>query len=192
MEDTALKIIQSMLERRDIKVTEAKAVEVPKNVEGMDKTRVYNMGPVLVIFSTKERGINEKDIQHFTSYSGNNAKAGTIVVTMTPPSESILKVIKSKAKSRMQFFHIKQLQFDITSHRMAMPHRILKEEELKRLYEKFKISQPDQQLPWIDSQDPMAKWIGAIPGDVIEVNRHSDVAGQQLFYRYCVEDVNIA
>ena len=92
----------------------------------------------------------------------------------------------------MQFFHIKQLQFDITTHRMAMPHRILKEEELKKLYEKFKISQPDQQLPWIDSQDPMAKWIGAIPGDVIEVIRHSDVAGQQLFYRYCVEDVNIA
>lgn len=193
MEDTALKIIQSMLERRDIKVTEAKVVEISKNSEGMDKTRVYSMGPILVIFSTKERGINEKDVQHFTTFANaSNSKGGTIVVTMTPPSESILKIIKSKAKSRMQFFHIKQLQFDITTHRMAMPHRILKEEELKKLYEKFKISQPDQQLPWIDSQDPMAKWIGAIPGDVIEVIRHSDVAGQQLFYRYCVEDVNVA
>jgi DNA-directed RNA polymerase subunit H (RpoH/RPB5) len=38
----------------------------------------------------------------------------------------------------------------------------------------------------------MAKWIGAVPGDVIEVIRHSDVAGRVPFYRYCVEDVNIA
>jgi DNA-directed RNA polymerase subunit H (RpoH/RPB5) len=38
----------------------------------------------------------------------------------------------------------------------------------------------------------MVKWIGGRPGDVIEVNRHSDVAGAQLYYRYCVPDVNIA
>jgi DNA-directed RNA polymerase subunit H (RpoH/RPB5) len=38
----------------------------------------------------------------------------------------------------------------------------------------------------------MIKWIGAIPGDVIEVIRHSDAAGRSAYYRYCVEDVNVA
>jgi DNA-directed RNA polymerase subunit H (RpoH/RPB5) len=31
-----------------------------------------------------------------------------------------------------------------------------------------------------------------MPGDIIEVTRHSDVAGPQAYYRYCVADVNVA
>jgi DNA-directed RNA polymerase I, II, and III subunit RPABC1 len=104
----------------------------------------------------------------------------------------VLKAAKAYAKERVQLFHIRQLQFDITTHRYAVPHRILKEEEKTAMFNKYKISKPEDQLPWIDSQDAMAKWIGAVPGDVIEVIRHSDVAGRVPFYRYCVEDVNVA
>jgi DNA-directed RNA polymerase subunit H (RpoH/RPB5) len=75
---------------------------------------------------------------------------------------------------------------------MAMPHRILNEEERTAVFNKYSIVKPEDQLPWIDSQDPMIKWIGALPGDVIEVSRHSDVAGSQIYYRYCVPDVNVA
>ena len=59
------------------------------------------------------------------------------------------------------------------------------------MFEEYKISNPESQLPSIDSQDTMVKWVGAIPGDVIEVIRHSDSAGQSLYYRYCVEDVSV-
>jgi DNA-directed RNA polymerase subunit H (RpoH/RPB5) len=75
---------------------------------------------------------------------------------------------------------------------MAMPHRILSEEERTAVFNKFKISEPENQLPWLDSQDAMVKWIGAIPGDVVEVTRHSDTAGRSAYYRYVVEDVNVA
>ena len=73
-----------------------------------------------------------------------------------------------------------------------MPHRILKEEEKTALYTKYTIAKPEEQLPWIDSQDAMVKWIGAVPGDVLEITRHSDVAGPTTYYRYCVADVNVA
>ena len=72
-----------------------------------------------------------------------------------------------------------------------MPHRILSEEEKTKIFELYKISSPEP-LPAIDSQDTMVKWIGAIPGDIIEVTRHSDTAGRSLYYRHCVEDVNAA
>jgi DNA-directed RNA polymerase subunit H (RpoH/RPB5) len=75
---------------------------------------------------------------------------------------------------------------------MAMPHRILKENEKEGVFKQYNIVNPRDQLPWIDSQDSMVKWIGGRPNDIIEVTRHSDVAGRQLYYRYCVPDVNIA
>jgi propanol-preferring alcohol dehydrogenase len=31
-----------------------------------------------------------------------------------------------------------------------------------------------------------------LAGDIVEVVRHSDVAGSQPYYRYCVPDVNVA
>jgi DNA-directed RNA polymerase subunit H (RpoH/RPB5) len=105
----------------------------------------------------------------------------------------VIKAIKNLTKDRMiQFFHIRQLRFDITTHRIAMPHRILKDDEKTEVAKKFNINDIANQLPWIDSQDPMVKWIGGRPGDVIEVTRHSDVAGSELYYRYCVPDVNVA
>ena len=44
----------------------------------------------------------------------------------------------------------------------------------------------------MDSRDIQARILGAIPGDVLEITRHSDVAGTDLYYRYCVQDVNVA
>jgi DNA-directed RNA polymerase subunit H (RpoH/RPB5) len=60
------------------------------------------------------------------------------------------------------------------------------------VFSKFKVTNPKDQIPWIDSQDAMIKWIGAVPGDIVEVVRHSDSAGSQPYYRYCVPDVNVA
>jgi DNA-directed RNA polymerase subunit H (RpoH/RPB5) len=44
-------------------------------------------------------------------------------------------------------------------------------------------------LPKIDSQDPMAKWIGARPSDVIEVVGLCESSGLNRRYRLCVADV---
>ena len=46
-----------------------------------------------------------------------------------------------------------------------MPHRILSEEERTAVFNKFKISEPENQLPWLDSQDAMVKWIGLTPAE---------------------------
>jgi DNA-directed RNA polymerase subunit H (RpoH/RPB5) len=47
-------------------------------------------------------------------------------------------------------------------------------------------------MPWIDSQDIQARLIGAVPGNIVEITRHSDTVGQSVYYRYCVADVNVA
>jgi DNA-directed RNA polymerase subunit H (RpoH/RPB5) len=190
MEETALKTLSIMFERRGLDINE----ETVENDEKVTKIKAnfYTIGSVLVCFSQKDK-VLANDIDNIVGFSERNGYTnGVVIVANSPPSENVLRVAKSHAKDRVVFFHISQLQFDITAHRMAMPHRILSEEERTAVFNKFKISEPENQLPWLDSQDAMVKWIGAIPGDVVEVTRHSDTAGRSAYYRYVVEDVNVA
>lgn len=186
--DRALETLRTMLGRRGLETKTDRIVS-----EDLDKVNLYTIGGVLVVFSQKDKGVLEKDILTFRKFAeANGYTNGLIVVSLVPPSDNVLRTAKRFASDRLQFFHIRQLQFDITTHRMAMPHRILKEEEKTALYTKYTIAKPEEQLPWIDSQDAMVKWIGAVPGDVLEITRHSDVAGPTTYYRYCVADVNVA
>lgn len=192
MEDTAIQTLQKMLTARKIQsVEDVKPISTKDTT--VDKTSIFSIGPVLVIFSKKERGIMEKDLKSYIAFaSNNNYNAGLIIVLMVPPSDSIKQLIRASSHNHVHVFHIRELQFDITTHRLWVPHRILKEEEENAIFEKYKISSPETQLPWISSQDKAARWIGAVPDDVIEVTRHSDTAGKVLYYRYCVEDENIS
>jgi DNA-directed RNA polymerase subunit H len=186
MEDRAIEILQTMLGRRKLDTKTDRVV-----TDDLDKVNLYTIGSILVIFSQKDKGLLDRDIQGFLKFAENNGyTSGIIIVALTRPSENVEKVVKSHAKNKVQFFHIRQLQFDITTHRMVPPHRVLSEEEKQAILKKYNAT--EQQLPFLDSQDAMAKWIGAVPGDVVEVLRHSDVAGVKPMYRFCVEDVNVA
>ena len=188
MEDKALDILRTMVGRRGLDTKTDRVV-----TDDLERANLYTIGAILVIFSQKDKGLLDRDINTFMNFAAaNDYTNGVIIVALSPPSENVLKTVKGLSKDRVQFFHIRQLQFDITTHRMAMPHRILKEDERTDMFKKYNVTSPENQLPWIDSQDAMVKWIGAIPGDVIEVTRHSDVAGPQKYYRYCAVDVNVA
>jgi DNA-directed RNA polymerase subunit H len=76
-------------------------------------------------------------------------------------------------------------EFDILKHELVPKHEVLKPAEAKRVLEEYKI-QP-YQLPWIRSQDPVVKRIGAKPGDIIKITRDSPTAGKTVVYRYVVE-----
>ncbi len=188
-EDKALETIRMMLGRRGLDTKTERVV-----TDAIEKVNLYTVGKQLIVFSQKDKGLVERDVNKILEFADNNEYTnGVILVALVPPSENVIKAIKNLTKDRMiQFFHIRQLRFDITTHRIAMPHRILKDDEKTEMAKKFNINDIANQLPWIDSQDPMVKWIGGRPGDVIEVTRHSDVAGSELYYRYCVPDVNVA
>jgi DNA-directed RNA polymerase subunit H (RpoH/RPB5) len=187
MEDRALDTLRLMLGRRNLDTKTERLTP-----EGLEKANAYTIGKILVLFAQKDKGLQERDINALVVF-GKNAgyDNGMVIVSLSPPSDNVLRFVKGLSRQRVQFFHIRQLQFDITTHRYAMPHRILKEDEKVDLLKRYHVSDPEEVLPSIDSQDPMVKWIGGAPGDVIEVLRHSDVAGSVPYYRYCVEDANV-
>ena len=188
MEDKALEILRTMLSRRGLDTKTERVVAAD-----LDRANLYTIGKMLVVFSQKDKGVLDKDITTFRKFAeANDYTNGLVVVSLVPPSENVLRSIKAQSSEGLQFFHIRQLQFDIFTHRMVMPHRILKEDERTALFKEYNIAKPEEQLPWIDSQDPPVKWIGAVPGDIVEVLRHSDVAGTIPYYRYCVADKDVA
>jgi DNA-directed RNA polymerase subunit H (RpoH/RPB5) len=187
MEEKALETLRTFLGRRKLDTTTTVIRGDLPNVN------LYTIGSVLVLFSQKDKGLLDKDIRTFVKFAEDNSHTnGMIIVSMAKPSANVLRVIKSYAKDRIQFFWIWHLQNDWTTHRYSMPHRILNQDETTELIKRYKLTNPADQIPSIDSQDYQARVIGAVPGDILEIQRHSDVAGPALYYRYCVEDVNVA
>jgi DNA-directed RNA polymerase subunit H (RpoH/RPB5) len=187
-EDRALSTLRILYERRKLP-TETKAL----SSTGLKDVSAYTMGDVLVIFSQKDKML-ERDMNTYLAYAVENQYTnGMIVVSRSKPSANLINLIRSTfIKERLQFFHLRELQMDITTHRMSVPHRILSDEEAKEILDKNRIVKPEDQMPWIDSQDIQARFIGAVPGNIIEITRHSDTVGKSLYYRYCVADVNVA
>ena len=188
MEDKALEILRTMFERRKMNTATTRV-----ELEDVDRVSAHTIGNVLVIFSQKDKGVSDRDIVNFLKVAEAGGYGnGIVIVSMSKPSENVLKTIKSHAKDRVQFFWIWHLQNDWTTHRYSMPHRILTEDEKTALIKQYTLTNPASQIPSIDSQDYQARVLGAVPGDILEIKRHSDVAGPALYYRYCVEDVNVA
>ena len=183
--ETALKQLQTILGRRNLDTTLTRVTEAE-----LDDVNIYTIGKRLVIFSQKLK-IIASDATKYLKYAADNGyTSGTIIVTLSDPSENVLYVMKTHAKNNVQFFTVEELQVDITLHTTYyMPHRICTQDEVAKLLEKKKIVNLEQ-LPKIDSQDIQVRLIGAIPGDVINVTRHSETTGRADMWRLCVTDVS--
>jgi DNA-directed RNA polymerase subunit H (RpoH/RPB5) len=187
MEDKALATLRIFFERRKL------ATDTKPLATELKDVSAYTMGDILVLFSQKDKML-DRDVKTYLGYAGENEyKNGVVIISLSKPSENLLNIIRSQySKEKVAFFHIRELQMDITTHRMSVPHRILPQEEAKAVLDKNRVVKPEDQLPWIDSQDIQARIIGAVPGDIIEITRHSDTVGKCTYYRYCVADVNVA
>ena len=76
------------------------------------------------------------------------------------------------------------VSIDIFKSKLVPKSRILKEEEKTALLEKYNIS--IMQLPKISVSDPVSKKLEAKPGDIIEFQRKTSVAGLSIYYRIVV------
>jgi len=61
---------------------------------------------------------------------------------------------------------------------------LIPKEEAKALMRQLRLR--PWQLPWIRASDPLAKSVGAKPGDVLKIIRDSPTAGEAVIYRLVV------
>jgi DNA-directed RNA polymerase subunit H len=75
--------------------------------------------------------------------------------------------------------------FKRLEHFFVPKHEIMTEAEKESVLRRYNAT--PGQFPFILSTDPVAKEIGAKPGDMIMVTRSSETAGETKYYRYVVE-----
>lgn len=187
MEERALETLKDMLTMRGIKSEKFEPVGNP-----LDETRMYTFGGVLIVFSEKTR-LTPAEFKNILAYaSENNHTSGTIIITLTKVSESVTELLRThlanKENTLVQMFYISHLNFDISKHRKVPKHRLLTQDEVTKLMKTYNIDNL-KQLPKIDSQDAMARWIGARPGDVVEITGLCVSSAENKRYRYCVPNV---
>lgn len=80
---------------------------------------------------------------------------------------------------------IKRLQFNILEHVLVPPHRVLTNDEVAVVKDRYNIMD-DTQFPDISRFDPVAQVIGIRPGQVCEIIRPSKTAIKSYYYRICI------
>ena len=74
--------------------------------------------------------------------------------------------------------------FKPTEHIYVPKHEILSEKEKNLILEKYNVS--TENCPQIFVTDPVAREIGAKPGDLLKIVRKSQTAGESIYYRFVV------
>jgi DNA-directed RNA polymerase subunit H (RpoH/RPB5) len=80
---------------------------------------------------------------------------------------------------------LKRLQYNILNHVLVPPHRIISNQEILKVKERYNIMS-DAQFPDISRFDPVAQAIGIRPGQVCEIIRPSKTAISAPYYRICM------
>lgn len=181
MESKAIEIIKEMLESRGIKKADEEVIAA-----ALEDTKMYKYAGLLVIFSTKTR-VGNSEFTAFTKFAEENGyNAGTIIVSQTPISESVqdslIQHVLEKSNPLVQIFEIRKLQFNISKHRKVPHHKLLSDSEKADVTKLYEV----EKMPKILCQDEMAKFIGARPGDVVEVTGMCQTSAENKRWRYCV------
>lgn len=104
---------------------------------------------------------------------------------LNDPLSNVLKQIWEKEKVHIVIESIARLQYNILNHTLVPNHRIMNDNEVAAIMEKYNILSLEQ-LPEINRFDPVAKLIGIKPKEVCEIKRPSKSAIESYYYRVCV------
>ncbi len=77
------------------------------------------------------------------------------------------------------------LSIDVFASNLSPKYRIMSDEEVAALLEKYRVMKRD--LPKIKLNDPAIILLNAKEGDVIEITRKSQTAGEAKYYRVVVK-----
>lgn len=128
---------------------------------------------------------------------GDDDTENTEVIVMIPGHivdahhvVSLKQYMKSKEngerrKLRVSFFSIELLVINPLNHYLVPKHEIVPQDYHKTLMDSMYITSKSK-FPEIKFHvDPIARIIGAVPGDIIKITRPSSSAGEAILYRVC-------
>ena len=110
-----------------------------------------------------------------------------IIISKNKINDTLRNTMKQTFIVDKRFYNIYNLNdylFNILKHILIPPHRILSEEEKKKIIIKYNITNMSQ-FPEISRFDPVAQALGMQPTQLCEIKRPSPTAIVTNYYRYC-------
>jgi DNA-directed RNA polymerase subunit H (RpoH/RPB5) len=91
----------------------------------------------------------------------------------------------NKIDGLLSFFLYSDLHYNPTRHHLVDKHTKLTREEGKTLMTQYNIKSK-LALPIILKSDPISRWLGIRPGDIVRIDRYNLNSGLTHYYRSCV------
>ncbi len=141
-------------------------------------------------FTELLRSIFEQDdVPEDKKYDFSN---GEVIMVLDEPIVEAFHIAAAnqwKRKYRIRFFEAGHIVHDPSSFAIVPKHEKLSAEDteavLKEVY--LKNTKADKNLlPIIRfHEDPQARWLGLVPGDIVKITRPSPMSGEYVVYRVC-------
>ena len=79
---------------------------------------------------------------------------------------------------------VSKKRFRVMDHELVPKHEVVPFNEAIKLLRELGVK--PENLPWLRASDPVAREIGAKPGDVVRIERRSPTAGKVIVYRFVI------
>lgn len=109
-----------------------------------------------------------------------------IIVAKEKPTSAALKGLEAAGRE-VQVFNLSELQFNVSKHSLVPPHHpITDESEIEEILKQYQVKSRFH-FPLILSTDPMARYLGLKPGQLVKIVRASPSAGTYTLFRCCMK-----
>jgi DNA-directed RNA polymerase I, II, and III subunit RPABC1 len=140
---------------------------------------------LFVFFPTDDK-VGVKPIKIYVERMKEESVFRAIIVIkndLTPFAKQALREMATRGY-RIEYFKDAELLIDITEHKLVPQHIVLTNQEKKELLTRYRLK--PSQLPRIQVSDPVARYFGLVPKQVVKIIRPSETAGRYITYRICV------
>lgn len=141
------------------------------------------MGNIWVEFC-EEASVTVKTMRNFCIHISENKFATGILVYENNMTPSANRLIPSVAPATIDTFQETDLLVNITKHVLVPTHIKLSGGEKKYLLERYRLK--ESQLPRIQREDPVARYLGLRRGQIVKIIRRSETSGRYASYRICL------
>jgi len=130
------------------------------------------------------------------SHFGTGLRAPIVFLEQHPDSKHVIIVSEhynrlqlskmmelGQTFGRIEVFELSELLVNPTKYHLVPRHELVPEEQRDALLMQLRAT--EAQLPRIAQSDPIARWMGLLPGQIVRIHRKSSVAGDYLMYRIC-------
>ncbi|CAF0968995.1 unnamed protein product [Adineta steineri] len=138
----------------------------------------------LIVRFCDQPKLGVKEVKEFCRKMEDENLTSTILVVqtgLTPVGRDVISNELDNRKIRFQVFLENELLVNITEHTLVPKHIILTPEEKQELLQRYRLK--ENQLPRIQSGDPVARYFGLTRGQVVRITRASETAGRYITYR---------